>query len=239
MPPIRIRSVDTNPVCFPTRLLRRPLKDAARFAKCATVITELFSEHLADGPPLVAKTNWVRFLPADMDGPAFFSDVPATAALGLGEVHEVPYDRKALDLPDHERRLALLDWLREHMLALAAALQWDTTPIEEAYQACLRDGCRYERAGAAKASPGRRWRAHVEYEIDGNGDAWSWVVVTDRAGLTRQVSERWDATPGVRAARRVVRSVRWDGDTVTWTPWTDDVAPPEIGGTARFTGGPP
>ncbi|XVV08704.1 hypothetical protein ACQP2X_28085 [Actinoplanes sp. CA-131856] len=235
----RIRSVDTNPVLDPTRLLTRALSDADRYAKCATVITELFSDHLDRGVPLVAKTNWIRFLPTDMDEPAFFTGMPATASLGLGEVHDVPYDRRVLDLPDGERRLAILDWLREHMLALAATLGWDTVPIEEAYRACRRDDCRYLRVGAAKASPDRRRKAHVEYEIDGDGDAWSWVVVTDRAGLTRQVGERWDATPGVLASRRVPRSVRWDGDTVTWTPWTDDVAPPGIGGRARFKAGPP
>ncbi|SNY68613.1 hypothetical protein SAMN05421748_13373 [Paractinoplanes atraurantiacus] len=235
----RIRSVDTNPVVVPAHLLPRPLTDADRYAKCAVVVTELFSEHLAAGRPLHAKTTWVRFLPTDMDGPALFSDVPATASLGLGEVHEVPYARKVLDRPDDQRRLAILDWLREHMLALAAALSWDVTPIEDAYQACRRDGCRYLRTGAAKSSPDRRRKAHAAYEIDGDGAAWSWIVVTDRAGAVEAVSDRHDSPAAAREGRKVLRSVRWDGDAVTWTPWTDDIVPPGVGGTARFRSGRP
>ncbi|MFF5078503.1 hypothetical protein ACFY36_15740 [Actinoplanes sp. NPDC000266] len=237
MSPTRVRSVDTNPVTHPTRLLRRPLSDADRFAKCAIVVTELFSEHLDRGVPLLAKTTWVRFLPADL-GPARFPAVPALASLGLGEVHEVPYDRRVLDLPDDERRRAILDWLRATMLALAAALSWDAGPIEQACRACLSDGCRYRRTGPARSSPDRRRKAHAEYEIDGDGDAWSWIVVTDRAGVTQAVSDRWDSPPTTSGARKVPRSVRWDGDTVTWTPWTDDVAPDGAARTARFRSGP-
>ncbi|MEU8820194.1 hypothetical protein [Actinoplanes sp. NPDC048796] len=226
---IRLRSVDTNPVMVPARSLRHPLTDAGRYAKCATVVTELFSEHLAGGPPLIAKTSWVRFLPTDLDGPAAISPLHATSALGLGEVHEVPYDRKVLDLPDDDRRRAILDWLRDHMLALGSGLNWDPGPIEAAYEACLRDGCRYRRTGAAKASPNRRWKAHVEFEIDGDGEAWSWLVVTDRAGAVLTVGERRDSVPFARRGRKVLRSVRWDGDVPTWTSWIDDV----------FTDGPP
>ncbi|MCU7724342.1 hypothetical protein ODJ79_11500 [Actinoplanes sp. KI2] len=222
---IRIRSVDTNPVSFPNRLLSRPLSPADRFAKCATVVTQLYSVHLDRGTPLVAKTSWVRFIPTEMTEAPVFSAVPADASLGLGEVHEVPYDRKVLDLPDPERRAAILDWLQANLISLAEALGWDRAPLTEAYESCRRDELRFRQRGAAKTSPDRQHKAYPEFEIDGDGDGWSWVVVTDPRGAVEAESDRRDSLPTATAAGRVLKSLRWDGDTVTWTPWTDDVAP--------------
>jgi hypothetical protein len=205
--------------------MRRDLRDAERFAKCATVVTKLYSLHLDGGTPLIAKTSWVRFIPTDMAGPAYFSGEPAIASLGMGEVHEVPYERTVLQLPDHDRRLAILDWLQANLLDLAASLRWDTRSLDDAYQACRRDGCRFLQRGKPKASPDRRYRAHVEFEIDGEGDGWSWVVITNRSGATIAVCDRRDSYASITASRRVRRSLRWQGAEVTWTPWTDDMAP--------------
>src|SRR3954452_24673557 len=113
------------------------------------------------GTPLLAKTSWVRFIPTDEPGPATFSNIPADASLGLGEVHEVPYDSAILDLPDDETRMAILDWLQKYMLDLAAALAWDTKPLTDAYEACRAERCRFSQHGAAKTSPDRRHKAYV------------------------------------------------------------------------------
>ncbi|GAA3228768.1 hypothetical protein ACFO1B_54340 [Dactylosporangium siamense] len=150
---VRLRSVDTNPIFWPTRLTpARHATPAERFAKCATAVSELYTIHLDAGAPLVAKTSWARFVPVDRPGPARFSGEPATAQLGMGEVHDVPFDPAVLDLPDGARRPAILDWLQEHLLLLAAALGWDTAPLDAAYRACRRDGCRFRQAG-----PPKRW----------------------------------------------------------------------------------
>jgi hypothetical protein len=222
---IRIRSIDTNPPETPTRLLTR-LSDAERFAKVATVVTKLYSEHLDAGTPLVAKTSWVSLIPTDGADDGFPAAGAGDASLGLGEVHDVSYDPAVLELPDAERRLAVLDWLQKHMLGLAKALDWDPQPIHEAYQACRQDRCELHKRGPAKSGPGRRFKAHAEFEIDGDGDAWSWLVVTDPAGETVAVSERRDSPPTLTAAAKILKSVRWDAGDVTWTPWTDDFAPP-------------
>ncbi|MFD0522305.1 hypothetical protein [Paractinoplanes durhamensis] len=190
-------------------------------------MTKLYSLHLDTGAPLLAQTSWARFIPVEMSvsGAARFSGVAMTASLGLGEVHDAPYDPAVLELPDHERRPAILDWLQDHLLQLAASLDWDTGPLEAAYQACLRDGCRFRQTGAPKASADRRYRAHVEFEIDGEGDGWSWVEVKDPAGAVILRSERRDSPASITASGRVRRSVRWQGAEVTWMPWVDDIAP--------------
>lgn len=224
---IRLRSIDTHSLELPSRFIPPHAGPAERYAKCATVVAKLYSLHLDAGAPLVAKTSWARFIPTDMPGPASFSGVAMTADLGLGEVHEVPYNPAVLALPDAARRRAVLDWLQDNLLQLAAALDWDTGPLEATYRACRRDDCELRQSGTSKASPDRRYRARVEFEIDGNGDGWSWAVVTDRAGAEVACSERRDSPATLTASGRVRRSLRWQDGQVTWTPWTDDVAPPD------------
>lgn len=240
----RVRSVDTNPVVFPTRLACRPPSAADRFAKCATAVTALYSLKLDSGTPLVAKTSWVRFIPGEAANSPDFSREPADGSLGMGEVYEVPYDATVLDLADPLRRLAILDWLQDNLLALAAALDWDIRPLIDAYDACRAEECQLSQRGPTKASADRQHTAHAEFEIDGEGDGWSWVVVTDNNGAVEAVSDRHDSPPSMATANRALKSLRWDGDAVTWTPWTDDVVPRGhdhwMGSVQRFSlgGGP-
>jgi hypothetical protein len=109
----RLRLVDTNPIWLPSRFWAADrigvrASDGDRFAKCATVVTELYSAHLEAGPPLPAKTSWARFVPTNERGPRRFSGIAMTQDLGLGEVHEVPYEPQILCLPDDQRRSAVL-----------------------------------------------------------------------------------------------------------------------------------
>ena len=210
-----------------SRLLPSAVTTADLFAKCATAVAKRYSLALDAGEPLVAKTSWARFVPTDMPRPEPFAGlVPMTADLG-GEVHEVPYDPAVLTLPDHERRQAVLDWLHGNLLGLAAALYWHTGPLDAAYEACLRDGCRFQQQGTPKANPNRRYRAHVEFEIDGNGDGWSWAVITDRAGTVVATSDRRDSPASITSSGRIRRSLHWQGAEATWIPWIEvnDLAP--------------
>jgi hypothetical protein len=227
---VRLRSVDTNPIMLPTRYWAAdPIgvraTDAERFAKCATVLTELYSRGLDNGPAVPAATSWVRFIPSDDGDPPPFSADPASQDLGLGEVHEVPFDPRALDLPDDRRRRVVLDWLHDNMLALAEHRGWPTGPLSAARDACLRAGCRFAGAGEAKFNRGRTHRAHIEYEIDGNGDAWTRAVITDREDAPVATSERYDAFPAARPLHRATRTLRWDGPAVTWTSWASNLLP--------------
>lgn len=222
---VRLRSIDTNPIGWPSRLVPRGMTDCDRFAKCATVVTKLYSLCLDAGVPLVAKTSWARFIPTDGLTAALFSGVAMTADLGLGEVHEVPYDPAVLNFPDHDRRLAILDWLHAHLLNLAMTLHWDIEPLLAAFHACQRDGCRFVQRGKPKVSPNRRYQAYIEFEIDGEGDGWSRAVIADRLGAVLAVSDRRDSPATITASGRVRRSLRWQESAVTWMPWIDDVAP--------------
>jgi hypothetical protein len=227
---IRLRSVDTNPIFLPSRFWATDrigirADEGARFAKYATVVTELYSVHLEAGPPLPAKTSWARFAPTNLRGPRRFSGIAMAQDLGLGEVHQVPYDPDILGLADEQRRFAILDWLQDNLLALAASLGWLTDPLDIAYEACRHDGCRFQRATQPRSSRNRRYRAHIEYEIDGNGDAWSWATITSTDGRRIVSSDRHDSYPGYRSLRRASQSLRWQDDGVTWTPWTYPVVP--------------
>jgi hypothetical protein len=227
---IRLRSVDTNPIFLPSRFwatdpIGMRADEGARFAKYATVVGELYSVHLENGPTLPARTSWARFVPTNLRGTRPFTGTAMTQDLGMGEVHEVPYDPDILGLPDERRRFAILDWLQDNLLALAASLAWPTGPLDVAYEACRRDGCRLHRAGEPKSSRNRRYKAHIGYEIDGDGDAWSWATITTTDGRHLATSDRHDSYPGYRTLRRASQSLRWQDDGVTWTPWTHPSVP--------------
>lgn len=222
--PTRIRSIDTNPRMSPSRMMSVPgdgLSVADRFAKYATVVTEAYQLHLADQDPIEARSSWVRLIPDNESG-----RLPLTGYdWEFGEVHQVPFDPSVLDLADSARRHAILDWVQSSLLSLAASLHWPTAPLAAAYEACLADGIQVLTAGPAKSSPNRRHRAHVAFEIDGNGDGWSWLVVEGPDGQCQQ-SERIDAPPALRAARRSFKSVRWDGSSVvSFQPWITEYTP--------------
>lgn len=227
---VRLRSVDTNPVMLPSRYwatdpMGSRATDADRFAKHATVVTELYSMYLESGPALPARTSWARLIPNNSRGARRFDGIPATQELGLGEVHEVPFDPNVLRLPDDRRRRALLDWLHDNMLALADSLNWNAGPLEAARNACLRADCQFVGAGETKSDRRRAHKAHIQYEIDGNGDAWTWAIVANGDGDQVAASERYDGFPARTYLRRASRTLRWDGPTLTWTSCASEVVP--------------
>jgi hypothetical protein len=238
---VRLRSVDTNPIFLPSRFWatdRIGLRagDGDRFAKCATVVTELYSRHLEHGPPLPAETSWVRFVPTSRRGPQGFSGVAATQDLGMGEVHQVPYDPDVLALPDEQRRLAILDWLHTNLCALAVSLSWPTEPLRTAYDGCIADRCSLHHVGEAKTSRNRWYTAHVEYEIDGDGDAWSWATITATTRAWSFAANAMTATPATcplggsagPCAGRTTTSAGRHGPTRPYPPGTPKSPRPRI-----------
>ncbi|GIF62166.1 hypothetical protein Ais01nite_02010 [Asanoa ishikariensis] len=219
----RLRSVDMNAQVLPSRLgAEKPhrWKAADRFAKHGAVVTELYSRDLLRGEPVPAQTWWVRLLPDEQVGAARFSDLAMSVADGFGEVHEVPFDPDVVDLPDHQRRLAILGFVQENLLALAALRGWPRQPFEDAYRACLADNLHLELLGAAKASPDRRLRARVRFSLDGNGDGWSVVEFLDRGDRVVGRSEAFDSPWETRGFRHIEKSLRWHENTsVSLVPW--------------------
>lgn len=217
MAPSRIRSVDTNPTMWPSHLIDdHQITPALHFAKCATVVMELYSEQLQAGEPIPAKAWWVRLVPTDGMQEAHFNGVPASE--GLDEVHEVPYDPSVLALPDQQRRRAVLNWLQQHMLALADSLGWPTEPLVQAYHGCLNQDLRLVRASRTKSSPGRTHRTWATFEIDGNGNGWTSLHI-EGAGVSLANGPA-DALPSLTAAARTWRTLRWDNHTTAGIePW--------------------
>jgi hypothetical protein len=239
---IRFWRVDFYPMDAHTALIEAhpswvftPVK---RLAKCGTAVTRAYGQALRAGPPVEAKTSWGRFI-FTPDAPPFApSSVPALGTLGMGEVHEVPPPPLSLlDLPDHDRRLGLMEFLHGNLLCLAAALGWDTRPFEEARQAVLAGDLRYVLRSPLKASPDRRYRAGVTMEVDGNGDAWLELQVIDRDGLAVHTSPPLMTHESERGFNAVRRTLHWsDRTTVTVDAWAlDDLFGPEGGG--KYTAG--
>jgi hypothetical protein len=70
-------------------------------------------------------------------------------------------------------------------------------------------------------------KAYVEYEIDGDGDAWSTLYVVDRDGHARQLG-RWDSFPDRRSFRAVAKSHRWAGSgALQFVPWASELPLPD------------
>lgn len=195
-----------------------------RLAKCGTAVTRAYSQALRSGPPAEAKTPWGRFI-FTPDAPPFEpGDVPALGSLGMGEIHEIPPPPLSLlDLPDRDRRCALLDFLHERLLRLAAARDWDARPFDEARQTVLAGDLRYVLRSPLKASPDRRHRAGVTMEVDGNGDAWLELTVVDNAGTVVHTSPPLMTHESERGFNAVRRTLRWlDRATVTVDAWPLD-----------------
>ena len=139
---------------------------------------------------------------------------------GLGEVHEVPFDATVVDLPDMQRRRAILDFLQGNLLALAAQRGWPSRPFDDAYQACLADGVRLDLVGKPIWSPDRRLRARAQFTLDGNGDGWSVVEFRNRADELVDQSEAFDSPWETRGFARIEKSLRWQSPaSVSFVPW--------------------
>lgn len=195
-----------------------------RLAKCGTVVCRAYSQTLRAGPPVEAKTSWGRFIFVPDAPPAAFGDVAATASLGMGEVHEVPPPPLSLlELPDRDRRLALLDFLHQHLLQLAAARGWEQEPFELARQAVVDADLEYVLQSPPKASPDRRHTADVRLEVDGVGDSWLTLRVRDRDGAIVHMSPPLMTQLSSQSFNAVRRSLRWaNASRVTVDSWPLD-----------------
>jgi hypothetical protein len=214
-----------NALGWPSRLCaEKPHRwqAADRFAKYGAVVTELYSRHLSQGEPVPAQTWWVRLVPTHGVSTANFGDEAFSITEGLGEVHEVPFDATIVDLPDMERRRAVLDFLQGNLLALAARRGWPSRPLHDAYEACLTDGLSLDLIGKSKWSPDRRLRALMHFTLDGNGDGWSVVEFLDRGGEVVDRSKAFDSNWETRGFARVEKSLRWQSPaSVAFVPWWD------------------
>ncbi|SFL71519.1 hypothetical protein [Geodermatophilus ruber] len=236
-PVVRFWQVDFYPMEAHTAVIeahpRWVLTPVKRLAKCGTAVTRAYSQALRTGPPVEAKTSWGRFV-FTPDAPPFApSRVPALGSLGMGEIHEVqPPPLSLLDAPDYDRRLGLLTFLHEHLLRLAAALDWYTQPFEQARLAVLASDLRYVLRSPMKASPDRRHRAGVTMEVDGNGDAWLELAVLTQAGDVVHTSPPLMTHESERGFNAVRRTIHWSSrTTVTVDAWPlDDPFGPEGGG---------
>ena len=119
----------------------------------------------------------------------------------------------------------MLDWLHDNMLALADSLNWNTGPLLAARDACLQANCHLVGAGQPMSDQRRMYKARIEYEIDGNGDAWTWAVLTNKGGDQVPTSDRCDGFPARTSLLRASRTLRWDGPTLTWTSWASKIVP--------------
>jgi hypothetical protein len=203
-----------------------------RLAKCGSAVTRAYSQALSSGPPVEAKTHWVRLI-FTPDAPPFQpGDVPALE----GEIHEVPPPPLSLlGLFDRDRRLGLLEFLHEHLLRLAAVRDWDTRPFEQARQTVVAGDFRYVLRSPLKASPDRRHRAGVTMEVDGNGDPWLALTVVDDARTVVHTSPQLMTHESERGFNAVRRTLRWlDRSTVAVDAWPlKELFGPERGG--RYT----
>jgi hypothetical protein len=95
-----------------------------------------------------------------------------------------------LDLPDRERRLGLLDFLHDHLLRLAASLNWDPQPFKQARETVIDGDLRYVLRSPLKASPDRRHRAGVTLEVDGKATPGSGCESPIRAAPSRTRASR-------------------------------------------------
>lgn len=209
----RLRHVD----CWPSYGLSRqlPPDPELRFAKATLAITELYSRHLALGPPLVCTEWWTRFIdPLGLLPPEY----PLRAESGL---NGADLAAALMAMPDMRRRQATLDLVQYLLVGWVTAGGWDTSPLQTAYDACVTDGLLLVLTSKAKTSPDRKLSAHVTYTIDGNGDGRSTLHVLDRTGRAVFECEPQESRCEARVFPDLARSLRWEGsNTVRFDPWS-------------------
>ncbi len=220
----RLRSVDANPLIYPSRAMPDRCGPSDRFAKQAARVCAIYSSEL-NSAAIEAETWWVRFIPKEGIERKKYGSVAMTVTLGLGEVHHVPFDAAVLEMSEDERHFATLEWLHAEMLRLADARGWDAGALEEVLRRCRDREAAYVVDCGSKWSPDRRTRALAVYEIDANGDGWTSITVLDREGETVAVT-RFDSPPEPAAVAPIRRSLRWpDAAAVAITPWPEKFAP--------------
>lgn len=189
-----------------------------RLSKCGTVISKAYSEALRTGAPVPARSTWGRFvlnskLNAFQPGDVIFDD---------GEVHSIPgLPLELLDAPDMVRRAAFLDLLHDSCLMLAQARSWPSEPFISAREKVIDEGLRFHRISPSKVNRSRKLEAHLDFEIDGWGDAWTKVVVVERArDVEIHSSPPLYSHASVKAWNAIRRTLRWTGSTeISFDHW--------------------
>ncbi|MDP9402053.1 MAG: hypothetical protein M3P85_01685 [Actinomycetota bacterium] len=148
----RLRSVDTNPLIYPSRAMPDRCAPSDRFAKQAARVCAIYSSEL-NSAAIEAETWWVRFIPKEGIEPKTYGTVAMTVTLGLGEVHHVPFDAAVLEMPEDERHFATLAWLHAEMLRLADARGWDAGALEKC---CAGAATEKRRTSSTAAASGAR-----------------------------------------------------------------------------------
>lgn len=193
------------------------LGDVDRLRAAGKASWRSYSQALRDGPPISARASWARLI---FDEGTTSFDPGDVAETDGGEVHRVPAPLELLGLPDLQRRTALLEVIHGHALTLARRRRWDDGPLHWAYRAALATGVSWGRSSRPKSSPDRRHRATASMEVDGAGDGWMVLTVTDRDGRVIVQSEPCSTDVSVRTFNAAARTLRWQGPaTVTMQAW--------------------
>lgn len=212
--PKRVGQVDFYPTSWPSDDPR--LKPWDRMAKSTTVVAKAYSHALRHGPPLVARTSWVRF----MLSPRLKAFTPSDSVKPDGEIHGVPCPPTAevLALSDMDRRALFLDVLHDNLYILARKRHWPIVPLDLARKTVIDEGYRFQ-FSAQKKSPSRKHVALLHFEIDGNGDAWLDLTVTDSSDQIIYRSPAWltDASYGAWLASK--RTFKWQDQSVIVESW--------------------
>lgn len=176
--------------------------------KCGTVVSKAYSAALSKGDPVTARASWCRFILKP--GLREFDPTDVVMSDGLGEVHDVPCKptNEVFAMSDFERREFFLELLHSNALILARRRGWTTAPLEAARSEVIADDLRFRRS-IAKFNPGRKLKARLDYEIDGNGDASLQVTVEDRAGVDIYQSSQMYAEDTVAAWNASKRTLHW------------------------------
>jgi hypothetical protein len=146
----------------------------------------------------------------------------ATQYLGAFESCHVEVDRQIVALADHERRIAMREWLHALLTALAVSRGWPVEAFDRAYRLCREDNLRLLVEGRPKVNPGRTRRAVPSFEIDGNCDGWLTIAIENKAGQPLCRMGPWDTPAAQQTWRHVLRSLRWPSSTeLSFNRWPE------------------
>ena len=95
--------------------------------------------------------------------------------------------KKYLSLNEEDRKLMVLQVIHQGMLDIAADYNWDTKPLEEAYQSCLTSDLTFKRQiKKRKLSPNRKQYLSLWAYCDQHHFKITWTVSDKKGEIVKQ-----------------------------------------------------
>ena len=163
--------------------IRLPLKDHTKYKNISKGMFAISELYLVSLPKFDSKKVFKCniFLCEDRQFPT------KAKILGFAISYQFFDFKKYLSLNEKDRKLMVLQVIHQGMLDIASDYNWDTKPLEEAYQSCLTSDLTFKRQiKKRKLSPNRKQYLSLWAYCDQHHFKISWTVSDKKGEIVKQ-----------------------------------------------------